>query len=282
MKLIVESGATKTDWCALLADGSALRLKGLGMNVTTQSSEDVKSILMDTVGELPSEPVSEVHFYAAGLISSGEAVPEAAKNLHAALMALWPDAEKEYASDLLDAARSVCGHESGIAAIMGTGSNSCFYDGKQIVKNVRSCGFILGDEGGGAALGRDFMADFLKGLMPEELSREFAGQFTVDYMTVVKNVYRGSAPSKYLGSFAPFIMDRYEKYDYVRELADRNFRRFIERALLRYDIERYPVGVVGGFGYAYRDIFRRIAAEYGIRISTIIPTPMDGLVEYHR
>jgi len=282
MKLIVESGATKTDWCALLADGSALRLKGLGMNVTTQSSEDVKSILMDTVGELPSEPVSEVHFYAAGLISSGEAVPEAAKNLHAALMALWPDAEKEYASDLLDAARSVCGHESGIAAIMGTGSNSCFYDGKQIVKNVRSCGFILGDEGGGAALGRDFMADFLKGLMPEELSREFAGQFTVDYMTVVKNVYRGSAPSKYLGSFAPFIMDRYEKYDYVRELADRNFRRFIERALLQYDIERYPVGVVGGFGYAYRDIFRRIAAEYGIRISTIIPTPMDGLVEYHR
>lgn len=282
MKLIVESGATKTDWCALLADGSALRLKGPGMNVTTQSSEDVKSILMDTVWELPSEPVSEVHFYAAGLISSGEAVPEAAKNLHAALMALWPDARKEYASDLLDAARSVCGHESGIAAIMGTGSNSCFYDGKQIVKNVRSCGFILGDEGGGAALGRDFMADFLKGLMPEELSREFAGQFTVDYMTVVKNVYRGSAPSKYLGSFAPFIMDRYEKYDYVRELADRNFRRFIERALLQYDIERYPVGVVGGFGYAYRDIFRRIAAEYGIRISTIIPTPMDGLVEYHR
>ncbi len=282
MKLIVESGATKTDWCALLADGSALRLKGHGMNVTTQSSEDVKSILMDTVGELPSEPVSEVHFYAAGLISSGETVPEAAKNLHSALMALWPDARKEYASDLLDAARSVCGHESGIAAIMGTGSNSCFYDGKQIVKNVRSCGFILGDEGGGAALGRDFMADFLKGLMPEELSREFAGQFTVDYMTVVKNVYRGSAPSKYLGSFAPFIMDRYEKYDYVRELADRNFRRFIERALLQYDIERYPVGVVGGFGYAYRDIFRRIAAEYGIRISTIIPTPMDGLVEYHR
>lgn len=282
MKLIVESGATKTDWCALLADGSALHLKGPGMNVTTQSSEDVKSILMDTVGELPSEPVSEVHFYAAGLISSGEAVPEAAKNLHAALMALWPDARKEYASDLLDAARSVCGHESGIAAIMGTGSNSCFYDGKQIVKNVRSCGFILGDEGGGAALGRDFMADFLKGLMPEALSREFAGQFTVDYMTVVKNVYRGSAPSKYLGSFAPFIMDRYEKYDYVRELADRNFRRFIERALLQYDIERYPVGVVGGFGYAYRDIFRRIAAEYGIRISTIIPTPMDGLVEYHR
>lgn len=282
MKLIVESGATKTDWCALLADGSALRLKGPGMNVTTQSSEDVKSILMDTVGELPSEPVSEVHFYAAGLISSGEAVPEAAKNLHAALMALWPDARKEYASDLLDAARSVCGHESGIAAIMGTGSNSCFYDGKEIVKNVRSCGFILGDEGGGAALGRDFMADFLKGLMPEELSREFAGQFTVDYMTVVKNVYRGSAPSKYLGSFAPFIMGRYEKYDYVRELADRNFRRFIERALLQYDIERYPVGVVGGFGYAYRDIFRRIAAEYGIRISTIIPTPMDGLVEYHR
>lgn len=282
MKLIVESGATKTDWCALKADGSALRLKGPGMNVTTQPAEDVKAILMDTVRSLPEERVTEIHFYAAGLISSGEEVPESARNLHSALMEIWPDAEKEYASDLLDAARSVCGRESGIAAILGTGSNSCFYDGKDIVKNVRSCGFILGDEGGGAALGRDFMADFLKGLMPEELSREFAAEFPVDYMTVVKNVYRGSAPSKYLGSFAPFIMDRYGKYDYVREIADRNFRRFIERALLQYDVEKYPVGVVGGFGYAFRDIFTRIASGYGIRVSTIIPTPMDGLIEYHR
>jgi len=282
MKLIVESGATKTDWCALRGNGSVERMKGPGMNVATQPFEDVKAILLDAVKQLPEEPVSEIHFYAAGLISSGEAVPEAAKNLHAALMTIWPDAEKEYASDLLDAARSVCGHAPGIAAIMGTGSNSCFYDGKDIVKNVRSCGFILGDEGGGASLGRDFMADFLKGLMPEELQKEFSAEYTVDYMTVVKNVYRGNAPSKYLGSFAPFIMDRYEKYDYVRELADRNFRRFIERALLQYDVEKYPVGVVGGFGYAHREIFTRIAAEYGIRFSTLIPTPMDGLIEYHK
>ena len=218
--------------------------------------------------------MTEVHFYAAGLIVTGPEVPAAAKNLDLVLRGLFPEAEMEYASDLLDAARAVCGHEPGIAAILGTGSNSCFYDGTGIVKNVRSGGFILGDEGGGAVLGRLFMADFL--------TDEFAATYQVDYMTVVQNVYKGAAPSKYLGQFAPFIMSHYGKVDYVTQLAERNFRNFIERALMQYDIAAYPVGVVGGFGYANREILRRIGAEYGIRFSKIIAAPMEGLIEYHR
>ena len=284
MIIIVESGASKSDWCGISADGALHTAKLAGINSAVMSHEAIKAIVDEAVPAVnpEGEKVDEIHFYAAGLINDGKGVPDAAKSIDAVFRDLGPGAEAHYESDLLDAARSVCGHEPGIAAILGTGSNSCFYDGEKIVKNVRSGGFILGDEGGGAVLGKLFMADFLKGRMPSELADEFASRYKVDYMTVVQNVYKGSAPSRYLGEFAPFIMSHYGKVGYVTELADRNFRNFIERCLCSYDIKNNPVGVVGGFGYAYRDILVRIGAEYGIRFSKIIAAPMEGLVEYHK
>ncbi len=284
MIIIVESGATKTDWCAVAADGSVIPVRTAGMNIATMPIEAIKAIINEAAPQLNpnSEKVTELHYYAAGLIiPEGEKIPPVAKNLDASLKEYFPDAEMEYASDLLDAARAVCGHKPGIAAIMGTGSNSCLYDGKNIVKNVRSAGFILGDEGGGACLGKMFMADFLKGLVPEPVSGEFARDFQVDYFTVVQKVYKSEAPSKYLGEFAPWIMARYDSCPYVRELVDRNYRNFIERALSQYDIRKYPVGVVGGFGYAHQEKLRKVAAEYGIRFSEIIATPIEGLIKYH-
>ena len=286
MIIIVESGATKTDWCAAAQDREAINVRTAGMNLATMDQDVIEGIVREAVSAFRekglSDDVTEVHFYAAGLIvPEGEKVPRQAKGLDNVLRSLFPGAEMEYASDLLDAARAVCGHKPGIAAIMGTGSNSCLFDGEKVVKNVRSAGFILGDEGGGARLGRLFMSDFLKGLVPEPVSSEFAKDFTVDYMTVVQNVYRGDAPSKYLGSFAPWILERYDTCEYVRDLVDQNFKDFIERALKQYDIDRYPVGVVGGFGYANKAILEKVAKPYGIRFSTIIATPIEGLVEYH-
>lgn len=284
MIIIVESGATKTDWCSVADGGKTINVKTAGMNVAVMPAEAINAIIAEAAPALnpENEKVTEVHFYAAGLIvPEGQKVPEVAVNLDRELKNFFPDAEMEYASDLLDAARAVCGHEPGIAAIMGTGSNSCFFDGEKIVKNVRSAGFILGDEGGGACLGKLFMADYLKGLVPEPVSTEFGKDFQVDYMTVVKNVYKSDAPSKYLGGFAPWILERYERSEYVRNLVEQNFRNFIERALKQYDITKYPVGVVGGFGFAHQAILRKVAAEYGIRFSTIIATPIEGLVKYH-
>ena len=287
MIIIVESGATKTDWCAAAQDRAPINVKTAGMNLSTMPQDVVRDIVMEAFSEfgkhgLTGEDVTEVHFYAAGLIvPEGETVPAQAEGLDKVLKALFPGARMEYASDLLDAARAVCGHNPGIAAILGTGSNSCLFDGERIVKNVRSAGFILGDEGGGARLGKLFMADFLKGLVPEPVAGGFAKAFKVDYMTVVQNVYRGEAPSKYLGAFAPWILEMYPVSEYVRGLVDRNFRDFIERALRQYDLERYLVGVVGGFGYAHRQILKKVAEPYGIRFSAIIPAPVEGLVDYH-
>lgn len=286
MIIIVESGATKTDWCAAALDRAPIETRTAGMNLATMPQDVIESIVREAVTSLKEKgldgDVSEVHFYAAGLIvAEGERIPRQVEGLDAVLKSLFPGAEMEYASDLLDAARAVCGHNPGVAAIMGTGSNSCLFDGVKVVKNVRSAGFILGDEGGGARLGKLFMADFLKGLVPEPVAGEFAADFKVDYMTVVQNVYRGEAPSKYLGSFAPWILERYGTCEYVRDLVEQNFRDFIERALMQYDVKKYPVGVVGGFGYANREILKKVAEPYGIRFSTIIPAPIEGLVEYH-
>lgn len=287
MILIAESGATKCDWCACDKSGIRARFKTRGLNVASGAGSVIAPVVAEAVGELEKagiglKEITGIHFYAAGLIAvEGETVPETARTLDGVLRKYFPAIGIEYASDLLDAARAVCGHEKGIAAILGTGSNSCFYDGKKIVKNVRSAGFILGDEGSGSRLGRLFMSDFLKGLVPADVAEPFAKEFEVDYMTVVRNVYKSDAPAKYLGSFAPWILDRYGKSPYVTALVEQNFRDFIERALKQYDVADCPVGVVGGFGNACREVLLRLGAEYGIRFSVFLPEPMEGLVKYH-
>lgn len=285
MILIVESGATKTDWLAFEEEGTRVNVKTGGMNLASMPEDIVRGVVEDAAAGFKEKGISlfeRIHFYAAGLIcQSSESVPSMAINLDKVLRSLFPGAMIEYASDTLAAARAVCGHKPGIAAILGTGSNSCLYDGERIVRNVRSGGFILGDEGGAARLGKLFISDFIKGLVPEPVSGEFSRDFEVDYMTVVKNVYKGEAPAGYLGSFAPWITSRYDSCDYIKMLVDNNFRDFFERALKQYDTESLPVGVVGGFGYANRDILRRLAGSYGIIFSKIIKAPVEGLVDFH-
>ena len=270
MILVVEAGATSTRWRAIGADGRVAKAHTGGVNVATIARAVVEERVAKAVAELnpAGERLERVHFYAAGMLSDEVA-------------SLFPGTRVECASDLLAAARAVCNHEPGIAAILGTGSNSCFFDGEKIVKNVHSSGFILGDEGGGAALGRLFMSDFLKGLVPQALSEEFTASFQVDYPTVVREVYKSPTPAAYLGSFAPWILSHAGEPGYARDLVEANFRAFCERCLLQYDVARWSVGVVGGFGKAAREWFEPVAASYGIRISGFQDDIIDSLVRYH-
>lgn len=270
MKLLVDSGGTKTHWCSLFPDGSTRHFFTGGMNFMSMAPETIAPILRkaaDAVGP----GVEEVHLYAAGLVERPQTPLEP----------YFPGAKVFYETDLLGAARAVCGHAEGIAVILGTGSNSCLYDGKGIVRNIRPGGFILGDEGGGAALGKSFLADLIKGLVPEETAAAYAAEgFPADYLSIVKEVYRGATPAKFLGSLAPFLVGRYNTDTYVRELVDANFRSFIRRVLLQYGLEG-PVGVVGGFGYACRDILERLGREAGLRLTSFLASPMEGLIAYH-
>ena len=208
--------------------------------------------------------------------------PQIESELSSFFSTLYPNASQEFQSDLVAAARAACGHAPGIAAIVGTGSNSCLYDGEKIVSKVCSGGFILGDEGSAATLGRLFLSDFIKGLVPSEIAGSFASRYPSDYTSIISNVYHcEGSPSGYLGSFAPFIMEHYA-HPYIKELVDGNFRSFIRRSLKQHDTGRYAVGVVGGFAYALKDIFSRIAEEEGVTVSRFVKAPIEGLVDFHR
>lgn len=278
MKVIADCGATKSEWVTIHSDGSTSRFTTKGVNASTMSATAITDIISEA-GEkisVAEQSAAEIYLYMAGIPSD-----ELKEAIYATFQQYFPVVCLETYSDLMGAARAACGHQSGIAAIIGTGSNSCMYDGKEITKRVYSCGFILGDEGSAATLGKLFIADFLKGLIPSEIASEFSSRYPSDYATIVANVYKSEgSPSGYLGSFAPFILEHYDN-PYIKELVDGNFRSFIRRSIKQYDTDKYAVGVVGGFGFALKDIFKRVAEQEGVNISRFIKSPIDGLVEYH-
>lgn len=277
MKIIAECGATKSDWRLVCGGTEIKQVLVSGINVSTTNWDAVKVVVDEALGQLCGalDAIESIHVYVAGVVTE-----EVEANFRDLFAAYYPSAKVEIQIDLVAAARATCGHAPGIAAILGTGSNSCQWDGEKIVRKVATGGFILGDEGGATTLGKLFIADFIKGLVPAEIAEDFSSRYPSDYATIVANVYRSQSPSAYLGSFAPFIMEYYH-HPYIKELVDGNFRSFIRRSLKQYDTVGCPVGVVGGFAYALKDIFLRIASEEGITVSRIIKAPIEGLIEYH-
>lgn len=279
MKIIADCGATKSEWRVLHSDGNVSDLTAQGINASAMSAESIIRIISDIRVQISATDTSdaEIYLYMAGLPS---------EDLKTAITASFSQgfniSSIEFHSDLTAAARAVCGHKPGIAAILGTGSNSCQYNGEKIVKQVYSGGFILGDEGGAATLGRLFISDFIKGLVPSEIAEDFRSRFPSDYGSIVASIYRSAgSPSGYLGSLAPFIMEHYG-HPYIKELVDGNFRSFFRRCIKQYDTDTNIIGIVGGFGYALQETIRAIASEEGLSISSFIRTPINGLIEYHK
>lgn len=279
MKIVIDSGATKSDWRLIRPDGSVRQMLADGINASTMSVSTARNFISgikDQISEAES-CASEIYLYMAGIPSE-----EMTGAFREEFGKIFPDAVLRIEDDLIGAARAAFGHSSGIVAILGTGSNSCMFDGERIVSRVRSGGYILGDEGSAACLGKTFISDFLKGLIPEDIAGEFSSRFPSDYQTIVKNTYQPvGSPSGYLGSFAPFIVSHYGN-EYIRKMIEDNFRSFIRRSLKQYDTKRLQTCVIGGFGYSLKEIFTKVAEEEGISISGFIKSPMDRLTEYHR
>ena len=274
--IIVESGATKSEWRVLERGGKEVkRFFRAGMNVSTMRMEDVQATLAEAVGREGLMNAGGFYLYTAGIVT-----PEVRHMVENLLREHFRIGDVDIQNDLTGAARAACGHEPGIAAILGTGSNTCFYDGEHLTQKVYSGGYVIGDEGSGASLGKRFLADYIKGLVPEPLATDFAREFDASYASIVQGVYRSASPSGYLGSLAPMILRHYD-HPYAKDLVDRNFQDFIDRSLLRYDVAAYPVGIVGGFGWACRDILRPLCEKAGIRISRFIQAPIEGLCTYH-
>lgn len=274
--VIVESGATKSEWRVLDRDGREIkRFLRAGTNVSTMRMKEVKAMLTEAILSEGLEQVDGFYLYTAGIVTQ-----EIHLELVEHLRSLSCLGEIDVQNDLMGAARGACGHEAGIAAILGTGSNTCFYDGESLSQKVYAGGYVIGDDGSGAALGKLFLADFIKGLVPDPLAADFAKEFDASYAGIVQGVYKSPSPSRYLGSIAPLILRHYDE-PYAKALVDRNFQAFIDRSLLRYDVACYPVGIVGGFGWACQDILRPLCEKAGIRISRFVKSPIEGLCAYH-
>ena len=282
MKLIVESGATKTSWRAVCDDGSVRSVQTEGLSPTCLDLEHTQSIVRKAVPQLNPEGrhVEEIFFYGAGLVS-----PESSAPLAMALDMWCPMAQVHFYSDILAAARALFGDGTGVVAIMGTGSNSCLYENGKIVRNIRPGGYILGDEGSGVSLGRAFLADFVKGLVPSEVEADFVKEFNLDYAQIVRKVYKEPAASAFMASLAPFIL-QHKDDAYVKMLIEDCLESFVKRALSRYhDTAGDPaaarnVGVVGSFGCACQDILRVIGERHGLNFVKFIKSPVDELVTY--
>lgn len=275
MKLIAESGSTRTEWALVEDNHLVQRVFTEGLNPFFQTRREIsRSVRLGLPESFFKKKLDQVYYYGAGCSSYEK------KNILGASLVAQFKTPIQVESDLLAAARGLFKCEAGIACILGTGSNSCFYDGKIIVKNVKTAGYILGDEGSGAVLGKLFLADLLKGLAPKELANEFHEKFRISVNDVMESVYNLPFPNRFLGTIAYFLGD-YMDNEYVYNLLTNNLRSFFNRNICQYDYINYPIRFVGSLAYAYPDILQEVAQEFGVEIDVIEETPMNGLIEFH-
>ena len=279
MNLIIESGATKTAWRAVLEDGSVRALQTPGLSPTAKEREELSGIVSDAMTQLVSshDKVGQIFFYGAGLVS------DMSIGLLKELFSRWCTAsEMFFSSDLMAAARALFGDGSGIVAIIGTGSNSCLYSEGRIVENIRPGGYILGDEGGGVSVGKALLADFIKGMLPVDVEKDFIRRYNLDYQEIVRRVYKESGASAFLASFAPFVVEHQDD-DHMRRLLEGCLESFVVRSLKRYPQTEpcVKVGVVGTLGHACRTMLVEIGRRHGIEFGDFLKSPVDALVEYH-
>lgn len=275
MKIIAESSSTRTEWA--LVDGVEIVEHAFteGLNPYFQSRREIShSIRLDLPGTFFKKRWDHVYFYGAGCANAHKN-----KIMESSLVAQFKT-PVTVESDLLGAARGLLVNEKGIACILGTGSNSCFYDGAKIVHNVRPLGFILGDEGSGSYLGKMFVSDCLKGLAPKEICEEFYEQYEVTPDEIMDAVYSNTLPNKTLSAYSTFLSEKIEN-EYVYNLIYDSFLRFFKRNIVAYDYEKYPISFVGATACLYSEILIKVAEDFGAEIKKIIKGSMPGLIEFH-
>ncbi|MDE6612491.1 MAG: ATPase [Muribaculaceae bacterium] len=280
MILIADCGSTKIDWCLLNENKVEKQVFTLGVNAVMLTEEEIRQRfaeqLMPELADYAAK-VEAVYFYGAGCIA-----PEVCGNVARAIRSNIPSASTiEVYTDLLAAARALCGHKPGIACIMGTGSNSCLYDGNSIVANVSPLGFILGDEGSGAVLGRLFLGDVLKKQMPPEICARFLDEYDLDLLGIIKRVYKEPQPNRFLASVTPFLSKNIAVPE-IHELVLNSFRAFFRRNIKQYEAyTRLKVNFIGSIAFHFRTVLEEAAAAEGCTIGDIVKSPMEGLIRYH-
>lgn len=278
MILIADSGSTKTDWRVMDATGVYEQVLTAGMNPQYLESDQIHSIFeTELLPNLKEKNPSSIYFYGAGCSS-----PDRNLRVEQALKKLFPESEVFIDHDLLSAARALCGHKPGVACILGTGSNSCLYDGNAIVDNVPSLGFLMGDEGSGAYLGKMLIRAYLYRELPDELGTTLKNRYNLTKNGILSSVYDSDMPSTYLATFAKFMHEK-RKDPVIHAMIYQNFDEFFEHHVCKYKgYTDIPVNFVGSIAFHFSDTLHQVAKKYGVHIGTIITSPSEGLIAYHQ
>ena len=275
MKVIAESSSTRMEWAVVDGDKIVEHAFTTGLNPYFQSRRELShSIRLELPEAFFRRRWDHVYFYGAGCANK-----EKTKIMESSLVAQFRT-PVTVESDLLGAARGLLVRQPGLACILGTGSNSCLYDGHEIVKNVPPLGYVLGDEGSNAYLGKLFIADMLKGIAPKNLTQAFFERYSVTHNMLMDEVYTNSLPSRALAKYAAFLAEHVDN-SYVYNLIYEGFTRFFARNIAAYDYRNNPVCFVGSTAMTFRAILERAALDFGVKISKIIPNSLPGLVEFH-
>ncbi len=276
MKIIADSGSTKTHWVVISEGKQTQSFFSEGINPYFLDSNKISLLVANCFSELNVEDVEEIYFYGAGC-----SLPEKCNIVQSALKKVFPKSQIETFSDLLASARALFGKEKGVACILGTGSNAAVYDGYRFVCKIQSLGYILGDEGSGAYIGRQFLKLFINKKMPKGLRIDFAKRYQTDITDILENIYKKPFPNRYLASFASFASE-YPKDKFINSVIRNAFTLFIKYQLSTLEFDRkIPVGFVGSIAFHFQNILKEELQCQGYALGNVLKEPIRKLAQYH-
>ena len=278
MILIADSGSTKISWSLVEPNGNHREFDTEGYNPCYPGSKSLLEILKPKMPEnFDTADVQKVAFYGAGVYEDNYDV------IYNDIHPIFPNAQIEAEMDLLASARALLGRNPGFAAILGTGTNSCLYDGNKITHNIDSLGFLLGDEGSGGYMGKRLLIDYIRGFMPEEVRGWFWETYRMTGEQLIIQLYADPMPNRYCAAFTRFLTGEHAGHEYLeQQIICGSFRDFFNHLVKHYpDYQKYSFNCIGSIGWIFRDRLTRVATEFGMETGNIISNPMEGLVKYH-
>jgi glucosamine kinase len=275
--LIADSGSTKCEWC-LLHEGRKKIVFTQGMSPYFLNSEQVQFIIRnELLPKIKNQTVTDIYFYGTGCMD-----PRNAKMMKTAISKVFTGTKIQVEHDLSGISKAACGHTKGIACILGTGSNSCYFNGKKVVKNSPGLGYVLGDEGSGAYLGKKVIQYYLYGTFDEELKYKFNDKYKTNAAEILEHVYKEPLPNRYLAGYSLFLAENRGHY-MIENIIEDGLNDFFFTHLCKFtESWKYPIHFVGSVGYGFRDVLKELCSSYEFELGKILKNPMDGLIEYHR
>jgi len=279
MILIADGGSTKADWIAINSEKKEkFRVRTLGLNPAVVPAEELNNRIVNMFQLMNvKEEVSEIYFYGAGC-----GTPKPTAILKKILEAIFVNAKIHVAEDMLAAVYAATGKEPAMVCILGTGSNSCYFDGEKMQMLVASLGYILMDEASGNYFGKKLVVDYFYNRMPKGIASEFEKEFNLDADHIKKNIYQEANPNMYLASFAKFMFD-FKEDKYIKRLIKKGFQEFFKYRVLPYNINsETSIYFIGSIAHYFRDTLEKVAGKYNLKITDVIQRPIDNLLTYHK